>query len=181
MPVFPPVWTGNSLEAGSRKGSPCAVQITALRLVHVVYPQYHVVGMEFRRFGLKRYKGYAQQVDVDLAPLTILVGPNNAGKTALAQAIQLLAGGLAASDRDALEPLPLESGGLLGLRAAAVPSVPGTAHPIRRCLAFPNSSSERIPCFRKSASLVSSSAILFDEDGLPLISLVRRSMYSLIS
>ena len=29
--------------------------------------------MEFRRFGLKRYKGYAQQVDVDLAPLTILV------------------------------------------------------------------------------------------------------------
>ena len=68
--------------------------------------------MEFRRFGLKRYKGYAQQVDVDLAPLTILVGPNNAGKTALAQAIQLLAGGLAASERDAREPLPLESGGL---------------------------------------------------------------------
>ena len=68
--------------------------------------------MEFRRFGLERYKGYAQQVDVDLAPLTILVGPNNAGKTALAQAIQLLAGGLAASERDAREPLPLESGGL---------------------------------------------------------------------
>ena len=81
-------------------------------LVHVVYTQYHVVVVELRRFSLKRYKGYAQQVDVDLAPLTILVGPNNSGKTALAQAIQLLAGGLAASDRDAREPLPLESGGL---------------------------------------------------------------------
>ena len=47
-----------------------------------------------------------------MAPLTILVGPNNSGKTALAQAIQLLAGGLAPPDVDAREPLPLESGGL---------------------------------------------------------------------
>ena len=68
--------------------------------------------MELRRFSLERYKGYARRVDLDLAPLTILVGPNNAGKTALAQAIQLLAGGLAPSDRDAREPLPLESGGV---------------------------------------------------------------------
>ena len=78
----------------------------------VVSTEYHVGGVQFRRFGLKRYKGYAQRVDVDLAPLTILVGPNNSGKTALAQAIQLLAGGLSASDRYAREPLPLESGGL---------------------------------------------------------------------
>ena len=49
---------------------------------------------------------------MELAPLTILVGPNNSGKTALAQAIQLLAGGLAPSDREAREPLPLESGGI---------------------------------------------------------------------
>ena len=48
---------------------------------------------------------------MDLAPLTILVGPNNSGKTALAQAIQVLAGGLGAGG-DAREPLPLESGGL---------------------------------------------------------------------
>ncbi len=68
--------------------------------------------MELRSFGLEHYKGYAQRVDVDLAPLTILVGANNSGKTALAQAIQLLAGGLAASHSDAREPLPLESGGL---------------------------------------------------------------------
>ena len=68
--------------------------------------------MEFRRLSLERYKGYARRVDLDLAPLTILVGPNNAGKTALAQAIQLLAGGLIPSERDAREPLPLESGGI---------------------------------------------------------------------
>ena len=49
---------------------------------------------------------------MEIAPLTILVGPNNAGKTALAQAIQLVAGGLAPSERDAREPLPLESGGI---------------------------------------------------------------------
>ena len=68
--------------------------------------------MELRKFSLERYKGYARRVDVEIAPLTILVGPNNAGKTALAQAIQLLAGGLAPSERDAREPLPLESGGI---------------------------------------------------------------------
>ncbi len=49
---------------------------------------------------------------MELAPLTILVGPNNAGKTALVQVIQLLAGGLAPADSDAQEPLPLESGGI---------------------------------------------------------------------
>ena len=50
--------------------------------------------------------------NVELAPLTILVGSNNSGKTALAQAIQLLAGGLALPDKDNPEPLPLESGGI---------------------------------------------------------------------
>ena len=67
--------------------------------------------MEFRKFSLERYKGYAEPTEVELAPLTILVGANNSGKTALAQAIPLLAGGLAPSDRDMSEPLPLESGG----------------------------------------------------------------------
>ena len=68
--------------------------------------------MELRKFSLERYKGYARRVEVEIAPLTILVGPNNAGKTALAQAIQLLAGGLAPAESDAREPLPLESGGI---------------------------------------------------------------------
>ena len=68
--------------------------------------------MELRHFSLERYKGYAERADVELAPLTILVGPNNSGKTALAQAVPLLAGGLAGSDGDAREPLPLESCGI---------------------------------------------------------------------
>ena len=68
--------------------------------------------MELRKFSIERYKGYAEPAEVELAPLTILVGANNAGKTALAQAIQLLAGGLTSSEKDPSEPLPLESGGI---------------------------------------------------------------------
>ena len=68
--------------------------------------------MELRSLGIERYKGYAQPAELELAPFTILVGPNNSGKTALAQAIQLLAGGLAPEGRDTSEPLPLESGGI---------------------------------------------------------------------
>ena len=67
--------------------------------------------MELRTFSLTGYKGYAEKAQVEVAPLTILVGPNNAGKTALAQALQLLAGGLAAPDDVAGEPLLLQSGG----------------------------------------------------------------------
>ena len=68
--------------------------------------------MELRKLSVERYKGYAQPAELVLAPLTILVGPNNSGKTALAQAIQLLAGGVAALEKDASEPLPLRSGWL---------------------------------------------------------------------
>ena len=68
--------------------------------------------MELRKFSIERYKGYAEPAEVELAPLTILVGANNAGKTALAQAIQLLAGGLTSSEENPSEPLPLESGGI---------------------------------------------------------------------
>ena len=66
--------------------------------------------MELRKFSLERYKGYAELAEVELAPLTILVGANNSGKTALARAVQLLAGGLVSSEKDTSEPLPLESG-----------------------------------------------------------------------
>ena len=68
--------------------------------------------MELRKLGIERYKGYTQRAEVQLAPLTILVGSNNSGKTALAQAIQLLAGGLISSEPEASEPLPLDSGGI---------------------------------------------------------------------
>ena len=68
--------------------------------------------MELREIGFERYKGYAEPTQLGLAPLTILVGANNSGKTALARAIRLLAGGLAPSDQNTPEPLPLESGGI---------------------------------------------------------------------
>ena len=68
--------------------------------------------MELRKFSIERYKGYAEPAEVELAPLTILVGSNNSGKTALAQVIQLLAGGLDPSGKDTSEPLPFESGGI---------------------------------------------------------------------
>ena len=68
--------------------------------------------VELRTLSLERYKGYAQRAKVEFAPLTILVGSNNAGKTALAQAIQLIAGGLVHAEDRASEPLPFESGGI---------------------------------------------------------------------
>ena len=81
-------------------------------LIHVVRTEYHLIGVELRRISLERYKGYARRTELELAPLTILVGPNNAGKTALAQAVPLVAGGLAPSDGDGREPLPLKSYGV---------------------------------------------------------------------
>ena len=68
--------------------------------------------MELRKVSLERYKGYAEPIEIELAPLTILVGANNSGKTALVQAIPLLAGGLAPSDAGLSEPLPLTSRGI---------------------------------------------------------------------
>lgn len=68
--------------------------------------------MELRKLSLERYKGYAELAELELAPLTILVGANNAGKTALAKAIQLFAGGVAPSENDTSEPFPLKSGGI---------------------------------------------------------------------
>ena len=68
--------------------------------------------MELRRISVERYKGYNELVHVDVAPLTILVGPNNAGKTALARAIQLWAGNLTTFTSDVKEPLHLEFDGV---------------------------------------------------------------------
>ena len=70
------------------------------------------LAVELRKLSVERYKGYAQPTELVLAPLTILVGTNNSGKTALSQAIQLLAGGVAALGKDASEPLPLRSGSI---------------------------------------------------------------------
>ena len=43
--------------------------------------------MELREFGFARYKGYTEPTRIELAPLTILVGANNSGKTALARTL----------------------------------------------------------------------------------------------
>ena len=83
--------------------------MTAVR----IEPTAHTIPvLELRKLGLERYKGYAGATEVQLAPLTILVGANNAGKTALARAIQLVAGGLTPVPEYTSEPLPPVSGGL---------------------------------------------------------------------
>ena len=71
-----------------------------------------IPALELRKLGLERYKGYARATEVQLAPLTLLVGANNTGKTALAQSIQLLAGGLTPEPGYTSEPLPPASGGI---------------------------------------------------------------------
>jgi len=68
--------------------------------------------MRLSKLSLERYKGYGEAAEVEFAPLTVLVGANNSGKTALAQAVQLLAGSLAPSGKGTMEPIPLESGGI---------------------------------------------------------------------
>ena len=68
--------------------------------------------MRLRELTVERYKGYAERARLELAPLTILVGSNNSGKSALARAIPLIAGGLSPSEKDIAEPIPLESDGI---------------------------------------------------------------------
>ena len=68
--------------------------------------------MELRRLGFERYKSFDRETAVKIAPLTILVGANNSGKTALAQAIHLLSSNLSLPDGDSNEPLILDSGGI---------------------------------------------------------------------
>lgn len=48
--------------------------------------------LNFTRLLLERYKAFGQPCEIEIRPLTILVGANNAGKSALARAVPLLAG-----------------------------------------------------------------------------------------
>jgi hypothetical protein len=68
--------------------------------------------MQIRRLEVERYKVFSRRAAIDIRPLTILVGRNNSGKSALLRAIPLLAGGLASTARPD-EPLPLEGHGLV--------------------------------------------------------------------
>lgn len=62
--------------------------------------------------SVERYKCFTGNSSLEIAPLTILVGANNSGKTALAQAIHLLASSLTRSGDDLHEPLLMSSGGI---------------------------------------------------------------------
>jgi hypothetical protein len=71
------------------------------------------MSLHFSRLLLERYKAFQQPCNIEIRPLTILVGANNAGKSALARAMPLLAGGLQRTEPSAKAvPLPLASFGL---------------------------------------------------------------------
>jgi hypothetical protein len=42
--------------------------------------------MEFRRFSLTRYRAFTRKVELELAPITIVIGSNHSGKTTLCRA-----------------------------------------------------------------------------------------------
>jgi predicted ATPase len=71
------------------------------------------MSLDFCRLLLERYKAFEQPCEIEIRPLTILVGANNAGKSAVARAVPLLAGGFQQSDSTPnATPLPLQSFGL---------------------------------------------------------------------
>ena len=65
--------------------------------------------MAIRSFEVSNYKPYRQSAQVRLRPLTVLIGKNHSGKSALMKALPLLAGSLASNQP---RPLDLEAGGL---------------------------------------------------------------------
>lgn len=65
--------------------------------------------MRIVKLEVERYKGYYRRCVLELRPLTLLVGRNSSGKSALARTFSLLAGALCS---DTSEPLPLESRGI---------------------------------------------------------------------
>jgi len=68
--------------------------------------------VELQSLKVSRYKGYVEETTVGIAPLTIFVGANNSGKSALSRAIHLLARSLAISEGDTREPLVMKSDGV---------------------------------------------------------------------
>lgn len=67
--------------------------------------------MRLRCIEVERYKGYRHRTRLELRPLTVLVGRNNSGKTALARLLSLISGALM-QEESAVGLLPLEVGGL---------------------------------------------------------------------
>jgi predicted ATP-dependent endonuclease of OLD family len=46
--------------------------------------------MELKRIRLRRFKAF-ETAEIEVSPLTVLIGPNNAGKSTILQALVLLA------------------------------------------------------------------------------------------
>ncbi|MCY3630542.1 MAG: AAA family ATPase [Bacteroidetes bacterium] len=68
--------------------------------------------MELRSFSVRRYKSYVEETTVEIAPLTIFVGANNSGKSALDRVVHLFASSVAISEDDTREPLVMNSDGV---------------------------------------------------------------------
>lgn len=66
--------------------------------------------MPILSFEVASYKPYRQPTRLQLRPLTVLIGKNHSGKSALMKALPLLAGSLASNSS---RPLDLEASGLL--------------------------------------------------------------------
>ncbi len=65
------------------------------------------MNVALRRIEVERYKGYLERAALDLRPITLLIGANSSGKSAIARAIALAAAALAPREGD--EPLPLNA------------------------------------------------------------------------
>jgi len=68
--------------------------------------------MELKKFNVRRYKGYRKETSFELAPLTILIGENNSGKSSLSRAIHLFSKSLACPEDHSNEPLILSADGI---------------------------------------------------------------------
>ncbi|WP_208116367.1 AAA family ATPase [Paractinoplanes brasiliensis] len=71
--------------------------------------------MSLVRMGLNNYRCFAGSIDVELRPVTVVLGRNNSGKSALVRAPLVLSTGI---DTDSPAPLDLDKVG----RISSIPS-----------------------------------------------------------
>src|SRR4051794_40676689 len=61
--------------------------------------------MVLAQMALINYRGFASRQSIELRPITVILGRNNAGKSALVRAPVILAGGI---DTDSQEPVDID-------------------------------------------------------------------------
>ncbi len=83
---------------------------------------------ELKRLTLERFKSYSEPTSLEIAPLTILLGRNNSGKSSLIQALLLLKQTLAYQRSD----VPLHLEGAVGLPRVRDLSGKRVLGPVRR-------------------------------------------------